>query len=46
MAVVKKSEDEVGAFDASAFESFAGEGMEEVTADDLAIPFLRILAQF
>jgi hypothetical protein len=45
MAVVKKSEGEVVAFDASAFESFAGEGMEEVTAEDLAIPFLRILAQ-
>ena len=50
-AVTKKKEapgesGEVVAFDpATAFEEFAGAGLEEVTTEDLAIPFLRILAQ-
>jgi len=29
----------------SGFEQFAGAGLEEVTAEDLSVPFLRILAQ-
>lgn len=46
MAIAKKSEGEVIAFDRnSVLEEFAGEGLEEVTAEDLAIPFLRVLAQ-
>ena len=27
------------------FEDFSGEGFAEVTSEDLAIPFLRVLAQ-
>ena len=46
MAVAKRNQGEVVAFDASSvLEEFAGEGLEEVTAEDLAIPFLRVLAQ-
>jgi hypothetical protein len=46
MAVTKINEGEVIAFDPSTvLEEFAGEGLEEVTAEDLAIPFLRVLAQ-
>ena len=46
MAIAKKNEGEVIAFDRnSVLEEFAGEGLEEVTAEDLAIPFLRVLAQ-
>jgi len=33
------------ASDLSGFEEFAGLGMQEVTAADMAVPFLRILAQ-
>ena len=34
-----------GAVATTQFESFEGTGFEEVTTDDLAIPFIRILAQ-
>jgi len=43
-AVAKKEETNVVAFDASMFEEDAGLGNENITQDDLALPFLKILS--
>jgi hypothetical protein len=43
-AIKKKEETNVVKFDPSMFESDANEGLGQLQADDLAIPFLRILS--
>ena len=43
-AVAKKEETAVAAFDPSMFEEDAGLGNENITQDDLALPFLKILS--
>ena len=40
--VVKKEANEVAVYEG--FEQFQGEGFSEVKTEDLAIPFLRVLA--
>lgn len=45
VAVTTKKTELATASDLSGFEAFAGEGLESVSAQDLAIPYLRILAQ-
>jgi hypothetical protein len=43
--VAKKKEQELVVFDASQFESDAHDGMDNITADDVALPFLKLLSQ-
>jgi hypothetical protein len=43
-AVAKSGNKAVAAFDASMFEADAGHGMENLTQDDLALPFLKVLS--
>ena len=43
-AVATKKEAQVAAFDPSIFEEDAGAGNENITQDDLALPFLKILS--
>ena len=42
-AVKKKEETNIVTFDPSLFEQDAGKGLNNLGADDLSIPFLRIL---
>ena len=42
--VATKGKTEVAAFDMSIFEADAGVGNENITQDDLALPFLKILS--
>jgi len=43
-SVTKTKKSEVKAFDASMFESDAGQGNENIGSDDLALPFLKLLS--
>jgi hypothetical protein len=43
--VAKKKETAVALFDASAFEADAHDGLDNVSQDDLALPFLKVLSQ-
>jgi len=43
-AVKKKEETNIVTFDTSVFEEDAGKGLNNLTAEDLSIPFLRILS--
>lgn len=43
-AVAKAETKEVAAFDASMFEQDAGQGMDNLSQEDLALPFLKILS--
>tara|TARA_R100000541_G_scaffold2842_3_gene9353 strand:- start:3526 stop:4302 length:777 start_codon:yes stop_codon:yes gene_type:complete len=43
-AVTKPKKSEVGAFDAAMFEQDAGQGNQNISSDDLALPFLKLLS--
>ena len=43
-AVATKEDTNIVAFDASMFEQDAGKGMENISQEDLALPFLKILS--
>jgi hypothetical protein len=43
--VAKKKEAEVVVFDSSMFEQDAHDGMDNITAEDVALPFLKVLSQ-
>jgi hypothetical protein len=43
--VTKKKEQNVVVFDASSFEADAHDGLDNVSQDDLALPFLKVLSQ-
>jgi hypothetical protein len=43
--VAKKKESAIAVFDSSAFEADAHDGLDNVSQDDLALPFLKVLSQ-
>jgi hypothetical protein len=45
VAVVETNNTALATTDLSGFEEFAGLGTQEITAEDMAVPFLRVLAQ-